>query len=68
VLELKLQRGAKEAALTEALPQTAEYADTCRADEAHILLFDVRAGRTWDEKITRETAAHAGREMAVWGM
>jgi len=68
VLELKLQRGTKEAALAEALPQTAEYADRCRADETHILLFDVRPGQMWEEKISRETATHAGRDMTVWGL
>lgn len=68
VLELKLQRGTKEACLAEALPQTLEYADKCRADEAHILRFDVRPGRSWEEKIAREIVDNAGRAIVVWGL
>ena len=71
VMELKLQRpGQKRATvITGALPQTAEYADRCGADEAHLLIFDRDAERSWDERIFHESEhKHEDREIGVWGM
>ena len=68
VIEIKVQRGTREAVVGEGLPQICEYADRCRATAAHLVIFDRRPGVSWDERIFRETRTHGGREVIVWGM
>ena len=67
VIELKLQRGRLETILSEALEQTAGYADTAGAKEAHLVVFDRRHTVSWEEKIRRTTEQWGTREIAVWG-
>jgi len=68
VLELKLLRGSWEQTVAEGLAQTAEYMDKCGADEGHLLIFDRRPGRTWDEKISRRAEAVGRYTIEIWGM
>lgn len=68
VLELKIQRGTREAVIAAGLPQTAQYADQAGADECHLIVFDRTPDRTWDEKIFSRTETHEGRTIGVWGM
>ncbi len=68
VLELKVARRAWEQTLAEGLTQTAEYMDKCGAAEGHLLIFDRRPGRTWDEKIFRRTETAGRYTIEVWGM
>jgi hypothetical protein len=68
VLELKILRGTLETALPEALAQTADYADKCGAQEAHLLFFDRSSAKTWEEKIFQRTATHAEKSITVWGL
>jgi len=67
VIELKLLKKAPEQTLAEGLAQTADYADRCNADEAHLILFDRRPGRSWEERIWRRDERSGEREVAVWG-
>ena len=41
--------------------------DTSAADAGHLVVFDMRGGRTWDEKIFRRERTHAGKRITVWG-
>ena len=51
VIELKLlKKGRLDAVLKDALPQTADYADRCGADEAHIVVFDRRPNKPPEKK------------------
>ena len=68
VIELKVLRKALEHTLAEGLAQTWEYADRCGAEEAHLVIFDRRPGRTWEERIWQRTEEHHGRVITVWGM
>ena len=68
VLELKIQRRGLAAALAEGLPQTAGYAATCGADEAHLIIFDRSSGKDWDERIWERLEVVDGRPIQVWGM
>ena len=68
VIEIKVQRGTREAVVAEGLPQVTEYADRCRASAAHLVIFDRRPGISWEERIFRESRTHGGREVGVWGM
>ena len=66
-LELKVRRG--EHTKEEGLAQLDGYMDTSGAEEGHLLLFDRRQGRTWEEKIYREKAVlPSGRTALVWGL
>ncbi len=68
VLELKLVRGSPEQTMTEGLAQTAEYMDRCGAHEGHLLVFDRRPGRSWEEKIFRRSEGVRDYVIEVWGM
>ena len=70
VVEMKVKRGTLEATIEEGLAQTANYADTCQPDEAHLIVVDPSPAstRSWDEKVfALERNAH-GRQITVWGM
>ncbi|TSE26923.1 hypothetical protein Tsedi_00634 [Tepidimonas sediminis] len=68
VLELKILHRSLEATIEEGLTQTAAYADQCGAQEAHLIVFDRRPGRSWEEKIFHRTETIGGRTIGVWGM
>jgi hypothetical protein len=68
VFELKIQRKGLAAALADGLPQTAKYAATCGADEAHLVIFDRSGKKEWDEKIWERVEVVEGRTIEVWGM
>ncbi len=68
VIELKVLRKSLAETLAEGLAQTWDYADRCAADDAHLLIFDRRPGRTWEERIWVREEQHEGRRIAVWGM
>ena len=68
VIELKLlKKGRLDAILKDALPQTADYADRCGADEAHIVVFDRRPNKPWSKRIWRKTATQGDWTLGVWG-
>jgi len=68
VIELKVLHKSLDATLAEGLAQTWEYADRCGADEAHLVIFDRRVGRTWEERIWQRAERHNGLAITVWGM
>ena len=68
VIELKLfKKGSAEAVLKDALPQTADYADRCGADEAHIVVFDRRPEVSWEERIWQREATQGVWPIMLWG-
>ncbi|MEM4271239.1 MAG: AAA-like domain-containing protein [Candidatus Pacearchaeota archaeon] len=68
VVECKVIRKSIEKTLEEGLEQTAEYTDTCGAEESHLILFDKTPNKTWDEKIFYFEREHKGKLIHVWGM
>ena len=77
VLECKVVRehDALESVVAEGVEQTARYVDRCAAEAGHLIVFDRRENRSWEEKIyrTRRRSAHLRRggdavPVAVWGM
>jgi len=68
VMELKIQRKGLPATLAEGLPQTATYAATCGADEAHLVIFDRSGEKEWDQRIWERIEVFNGRDVLVWGM
>lgn len=67
VIELQLLKKAPETTLKEGLAQTAEYADRCGADEAHLVIFDRRPKQSWTKRIWKKTLRQGERGVAVWG-
>jgi AAA-like domain len=67
VLELKVLRKTLEQTLAEGLQQTADYMDKCGAAEGHLILFDRRPGKLWDDKIFVKTETFQGKNIRVWG-
>ncbi len=68
VIELKILYKTLEKTLEEGLQQTWEYTDRCNAAEAHLIIFDRREDRTWDEKVFRREETFEGYPISVWGM
>ena len=68
VIELKLLRGSLESTLQEGLAQTWEYTDRCGAEAAHLVIFDRRPGKSWEERLWRRSESHGNLPITVWGM
>ncbi len=50
------------------LQQTADYADSCGAAQAHLLIFDRHSDNSWDDKIWHQPQHQVGeRVIEVWG-
>ncbi len=68
VFELKIQRKGVAAALADGLPQIIDYAASCGAEEAHLVIFDRSVEKVWDDKIWERVEVIDGRTIQVWGM
>ncbi len=68
VLELKIRYGSLEATLADGLPQTADYAARCGANEAHLLIFDRRTQVSWEDRIWQDTADQDSCTITIWGL
>ncbi|MEM7403473.1 MAG: ATP-binding protein, partial [Myxococcota bacterium] len=71
VLELKLlhEKDGFDRKLQEGIEQTTQYMDRCTATEGHLLLFDRRAGKSWDERIwVRHEKSPDSKAVTVWGL
>ena len=70
VIECKVLRPKRslQGVIAEGLRQTAEYMDVSGAEEGHLVVFDLRADRTWSQRLfrRRETVGAAG--IHVWGV
>ena len=69
VVECKVVHKGLERTMAEGVEQTAGYMDRCGVAEGHLVVFDRREGRSWEEKVFRlERTATNGTELVVWGM
>ncbi len=68
VIELKLLRRSLEQTIAEGLQQTWGYMDRCGADEGHLVIFDRREKRSWEERLFQRQESFQGKPIAVWGM
>ncbi len=68
VIELKILYKSLEATIADGLEQTADYMDKCGAEEGHLVIFDRREGRKWEDKIFRKEEKRDGTVIVVWGM
>ena len=69
VVECKLLKDGRSRARTveRGLEQTVAYMDLSGADSGHLVVFDMREGRTWAEKIYREERSREDATITVWG-
>ena len=69
VVECKLVKDGRShsRAVAKGLEQTAAYMDLSRADAGHLVVFDARTGRSWDDRISREERDWRGTNITVWG-
>ena len=71
VIECKALRSGRglESTVRSGLEQTARYMDSCGAGSGHLLIFDMRHGKTWDERVFRRDPEPGHRHpVTVWGM
>ena len=69
VIECKVLHKSLERTIDEGLAQTAAYMDRCAAVAGHLVIFDRRDGRLWDDKVFHECrVSNQGVEIEVWGM
>ena len=68
VVECKLRRGELDRTVVEGVRQTRAYADRCKAEAGHLIVFDRTPERSWDQKIFRRAPSGGGVPVTVWGM
>ena len=69
VIECKVLHKSLEQTMAEGVEQTAAYMDRCAASAGHLVIFDRREGRRWDDKVFHERrVSNQGVEIEVWGM
>ena len=69
VIECKILHQSLEQTIAEGLEQTAGYMDRCAAESGHLVIFDRRAGRRWDDKVFHCCRSSAsGVAIEVWGV
>jgi len=68
VIECKVAHKGLDRTIDEGVVQTAAYMDRCAARTGHLVVFDRRADRSWDEKIFRRDVDRDGRTITVWGL
>lgn len=66
VIELKLF--ASKRTLPEGLQQLAGYMDVSHGTEGHLVIFDNRSTKSWDEKIYTKQEKIGNRVVTVWGV
>ena len=70
VIECKVLRNGRspKAIIRQGVRQTAEYMDRCGAESGHLLIFDQRPGKSWEERLFRREQCAAEMSVTVWGM
>ncbi len=66
VVELKIWRGPNS--IAEGLVQTADYMDKNGSTEGHLVVFDRRTDKSWDEKIYHQQKTVNHKTIELWGM
>ena len=51
----------------EGLEQTKRYMDISETSAGHLVIFDLRPGRSWAERIFREERDLGDARVTVWG-
>ena len=70
VIECKVVgvRSGLQRVIRDGLQQTAWYMDRCGARSGHLVVFDMRPGRSWEQRVFRRDPDPDGNPITVWGM
>ncbi|MDE0629601.1 MAG: ATP-binding protein [Bryobacterales bacterium] len=70
VVECKVlrERSSLESVIGQGREQTARYMDRCGAETGHLLVFDMREGQSWDERVFRKDPQPGSAPITVWGL
>ena len=69
VIECKILHKSLEQTIADGLDQTAEYMDRCDAEAGHLIIFDRREGRRWEDKVFHDhRTSSSGIKIDIWGM
>ncbi len=60
-------RDGLETVVSNGVAQLSGYLDALGLDRGWLVVFDVRPGRTWDERLWQREVEHAGRRVTVLG-
>jgi hypothetical protein len=63
VIELKILYNSLDSTIQEGISQIKRYMDKCGTNHRHLLIFDRRPNRTWEEKIWNKMID----SIHVWG-
>ena len=69
-IECKALRAGRglDTVIKEGLKQTAWYMDRYGAESGHLLVFDQRSGKSWEERVFRREELVGETPVTVWGM
>jgi len=69
VIECKILHRSLAQTIAEGVEQTAAYMDRCAAESGHLVIFDRRANRRWDDKVFHcRRVSSGGVAIEMWGM
>ena len=70
VIECKVVRTGQglDSVVRSGLEQTAAYMDRCGAESGHLVVFDMREGKSWEERVVRRDPEPGGFPVTVWGL
>jgi len=70
VIECKVRTGkvGLDRLIREGREQTAAYMDGCGAESGHLVVFDLRPGVSWEERLYRKDPEPDGHRITVWGL
>ena len=70
VIECKVrrERDSLDTLIDVGREQTAAYMALCGAESGHLVIFDMRPDRSWDERVFRRAPERDSRPITVWGL
>ncbi len=70
VIECKVrtEKSGLKRLLREGREQTAAYMERCGSKSGHLVIFDMRPGKTWEERVFRKDPEQGDLPITVWGM
>jgi len=70
VIECKVRTGkvGLDRLIREGREQTAAYMDGCGAESGHLVVFDLRPGVSWEERLYRKDPEPDEHRITVWGL
>ncbi len=70
VIECKVvgEKKGMESTISQGLEQTAWYMDRCGAEAGHLVVFELRPNKSWEERVFRRDPEPGAPPITVWGL